>query len=118
MPILPLLQEPALYDSSVFASSGNDPSGSLMSGLGFTYPSISQPGPMPAGFGPIRTLAGPQGPQGPQDAFAPFAGIPLSGSDSSPEGSRAAGNALPLHCVLSVVDIDHNESPLSVSCCP
>ena len=103
---LPLLQEPALYDSSVFASSGNDPGGSLMSGLGFTYPSMSQPGPMPAGYGPIRTLAGPQGPQGPQDAFAPFAGLALSGSDSSPEGSGAAGNALPLHTGIEIGDIE------------
>lgn len=57
---------------------------------GFTYPDMPQPGPMPAGHGPIRTLAGPQGPQGPHDAFAPFAGLSLSSSDSSPEQSGAA----------------------------
>ena len=61
---------------------------------GFTYPDMPQPGPMPAGHGPIRTLAGPQGPQGPHDAFAPFAGLPLSSFDSSPDGSGAAGKAL------------------------
>lgn len=42
-------------------------------------------GPMPPGFGAIRTLAGPQGPQGPHDAYAPLSDIPLLSSDSSPE---------------------------------
>lgn len=95
-----LLQEPALYDGSAIGG-GYQPGGSHGSGVGFTapfrYPNLPQPGPMPAGHGAIRTLAGPQGPQGPHDAFTPFAGVvPLSSTDSSPDGSRTAGKLR--HC--------------------
>ena len=82
-----------MYDGSALGHSGSQPEAVQGFRPGFTYPDMPQPGPMPAGHGPIRTLAGPQGPQGPHDAFAPFAGLPLSSSDSSPDGSRAAGKA-------------------------
>ena len=52
------------------------------------------PGPMPPGFGAIRTLAGPQGPQGPHDAFAPMTNMPLLSSDSSPEARTASDGEL------------------------
>jgi len=83
------LQSPAMFDSeSVFDSSGNEQDSQ------FTYPDMPAPGPMPAGFGPIRTLAGPQGPQGPHDAYAPLSNMPLLSSDSSPEPTRVAEGEL------------------------
>lgn len=76
----PSFQAPALLaSSSVFTSSGNAQDSQ------FTYPDMAEIGPMPPGFGAIRTLAGPQGPQGPHDAYAPLSDIPLLSSDSSPE---------------------------------
>jgi len=84
-----VLQAPAMFDSgSVFDSSGNEQDSQ------FTYPDMPAPGPMPAGFGPIRTLAGPQGPQGPHDAYAPLSNLPLLSSDSSPEPTRVAEGEL------------------------
>lgn len=84
----PLFQEPALFDSSsFFGSSGNDHQDAPIQ---FTYPDMPAPGPMPPGFGAIRTLAGPQGPQGPHDAFAPMTNMPLLSSDSSPEARTAS----------------------------
>lgn len=78
-----------MFDSgSVFDSSGNEQDSQ------FTYPDMPAPGPMPAGFGPIRTLAGPQGPQGPHDAYAPLSDMPLLSSDSSPEPTRVAEGEL------------------------
>ena len=93
------LQEPALFDSeSVFESSVNERDHSVSQ---FTYPDMPVPGPMPAGFGPITTLAGPQGPQGPHDAFAAMADLPLLSSDSSPEaGRRAEGDSSALCCLI------------------
>lgn len=89
-----------MFDTgSVFDSSGNEQDSQ------FTYPDMPAPGPMPAGFGSIRTLAGPQGPQGPHDAYAPLSDMPLLSSDSSPEPTRVAEgefqdmhtSLLPLH---------------------
>ncbi|KAL0042922.1 hypothetical protein WJX79_003977 [Trebouxia sp. C0005] len=81
----PVFQAPAMFDTgSVFDSSGNEQDSQ------FTYPDMPAPGPMPAGFGSIRTLAGPQGPQGPHDAYAPLSDMPLLSSDSSPEPTRVA----------------------------
>ena len=82
-----------MYDGSAFGGGSNQREGLQGLRAGFTYPDMPQPGPMPAGHGPIRTLAGPQGPQGPHDAFAPFAGLPLLSSDSSPDGSGDGGKA-------------------------